>query len=156
VICRARGDAELKAAGGGAALEKDVEILIAEAKRKHDPAIVRSADAALRAGDATKECGPSYADRIDVALLPETPRRTVENADLSGSLRGFRRGAIGYYTTHFGSGEDAAERECVTTSGGLFEDVEGLENFLYLLDVGNRQAKLLLAHLRHDCRAEGT
>jgi hypothetical protein len=154
-ICASADPAAVRATGGVSAAEKDVEILVAEAKRRHDAAIARRAMAAFRSGKRTTACGPGYADRIELELLPRVSPQTVQNAGVSGGLEGFRRGAIGYYTTHFGAGEDVPEYECVTTSAGLYEDVPELESFLYLLSVGNAQARQVLAHLRADCRAEG-
>jgi hypothetical protein len=154
-ICAAADAAAVRAAGGASATERDIEILVAEAKRRRDPAIAGRAITAFRAGKQTPACGPDYANRVELALLPRVPPQTAQSAGVSGGLNGFRRGAIGYYATHFGSGEDVAERECVTTSAGLYEHVPELESFLYLLSVGNAQARALLAHLRADCRAEG-
>jgi hypothetical protein len=154
-ICAGANAAAVRAAGGASAIEKDVAILVAEAKRRRDPAIARRVIAAFRTGKQTPACGPDYANRIELELLPRASPQTVQSAGVSGGLDGFRRGAIGYYTTHFGSSENVAERECVTTSAGLYENVPELENFLYQLSVGNMQARALLAHLRADCRAEG-
>lgn len=154
-ICGAGSEAAANAAGGAAALENAVQVLIAEAKKAKDDAIVGRPDAAFRATGAKKPCAPIYADTIDVALLPQVPSQTVESADVSSGLPIFRKGAITYYRTHFGTSEDAAESECVTTSAGLFEHESQLENFLYLLKVGDARARRLLAHLRADCRAEG-
>ncbi|HXP37212.1 MAG TPA: hypothetical protein VN817_05545 [Solirubrobacteraceae bacterium] len=137
------------------AIEKDIEVLVAEVKRHGEPAIARQAIAAFRAGKRTTACGPGYADRIELDLLPRVAPQVVQRAGVSGGLNGFRRGAIGYYSTHFGSSEDVVQFECVTTSAGLYENVSELESFLYLLTVGNAQAKQVLAHLRADCRAEG-
>jgi hypothetical protein len=154
-ICAGANAAAVRAAGGTSAIERDVAILVAEAKRRRAPAIARRAIAAFRTGKRTAACGPGYADRIELELLRQVPPQTAQSAGVSGGLTGFRRGAIGFYATHFGSGEDVAERECVTTSAGLYENVPELENFLYLLSVGDAQARQLLAHLRADCRAEG-
>ena len=137
------------------ATERDIEILVAEAKRLRDPTIARRAIAAFRAGKQTPACGPDHANRIELELLPRVSPRTAQSAGVSGGLNGFRRGAVAYYTMHFGSGEDVAQRECVTTSAGLYEHVPELESFMYLLSVGNGQARELLAQLRADCRAEG-
>jgi hypothetical protein len=137
------------------AIERDIAILVAEAKVRHDPTILRRAIAAFRAGKQTTACGPDYADRIELQLLPLVPPRTVQSAGVSSGLPIFRRGAITYYRAHFGLGESTVESECVTTSAGLFEHESELENFLYLVSVGNAQARQLLAHLRTDCRAEG-
>jgi hypothetical protein len=154
-ICAAADAAAVRAAGGVGATEKDIEILVAEAKRHRDPAIAGRAIAAFRAAKQTTACGPSYADRIELDLLPLASPQTVQSAGVSGGLNGFRRGAIGYYAAHFGSAEDVAERECVTTSAGLYENVSELENFMYQLSIGNAQARALLTHLQADCRAEG-
>ena len=154
-ICAAADPAAVRAAGGASAIEKDIEILVAEAKRRRDPAIAGGAVTAFRTGRRTPACGPDHANRIELELLPRVSPQTAQSAGVSGGLNGFRRGAVGYYTTHFGSGEDVAERECVTTSAGLYEHVPELESFMYLLSVGNAQARQLLAHLRADCRAEG-
>jgi hypothetical protein len=154
-ICRAADPAAARAAGGAGAVERDVGILVAEARARHDPAIVRQAVVALRTSKHTTACSPGFASTIELGLLPRTPRQKIEGGAVSEGLNGFRRGAVGYYATHFGSGEDVAGRECVTTSAGLFEHVPELENLLYLLTTGNAQARQLLAHLRADCRAEG-
>jgi hypothetical protein len=154
-ICAAADAVAVRAAGGVSATERDIETLVAEAKRRRDPAIAESAIATFRAGKRTPACGPDHANRIELELLPRVSPRTVQSADVSGGLNGFRRGAIGYYATHFGTQEDVAERECVTTSAGLYENVAELEGFLYLLKVGNTQARQLLANLRANCRAEG-
>lgn len=154
-ICAAADPAAVRAAGGASAAEKDIEILVADAKRRHDSAVARRAIAAFRAGKPTTACGPDYADRMELELLPRVPAQTVERANVSSGMAIFRRGAISYYRAHFASGEDTAESECVTTSAGLFEHESALENFLYLLSVGNAQAQQLLSHLRADCRAEG-
>jgi hypothetical protein len=154
-ICNAPNAAAARAAGGAAAVERGVGVLVADAKRRRDTTLAREAVERLRAGNHTLACGHSFAGMIELGLLPQTSRKTLESGAVSDGLGGFRRGAIGYYATHFGSGEDVAERECVTTSGGLFENVPALENFMYLLTKGNAQARQLLAHLRADCRAEG-
>ena len=154
-ICAAAGPAAVRAAGGASTVERDLGLLVAEAKRQHDPALAGPAIAAFRSGKRTTACGPDYADRIELELLPQTPPRIVQSAHVSGPLAIFRRGAIAYYREHFGSGEDIAESECVTTSPGLFEHESQFENFLYLLSVRNAQAQQLLVHLRADCRAEG-
>jgi hypothetical protein len=154
-ICAAADGAAVRAAGGASALEKDIAVLVGEATRRRDPAVARRAIAALRSGKQSTACGPDYADRIELELLPQTPSQTVQSADVSSGLPIFRRGAITYYRTHFGTSEDDAESECVTTSAGLYEHESQLENFMYLLKVGNARARQLLAHLRADCRAEG-
>lgn len=154
-ICASANAAAARAAGGASATERDIALLIAEAKRRRDPALVKRAVVALRGGKQTTACGPDYADRIELELLPQISRRIVQSAGVSSGLAIFRKGAITYYRTHFGSREDTAESECVTTSAGLFEHESQFENFLYLIDVGNAQARQLLAHLRADCRAEG-
>ena len=154
-ICAAPNAAAVRAAGGASATEKDIKMLVEEAKRHRDPAIAKRAIAAFRAGKQTTACGPDYADRIELELLPQTPPRIVQAAGVSSGLAIFRKGAVTYYRTHFGSGEDTAQSECVTTSAGLFEHESEFENFLYLLSVGNAQARQALAHLRADCRAEG-
>jgi len=154
-ICGAANEAAANAAGGGAALENDVQVLIAEAKKAKDDAIVGRADAAFRATDAKKPCAPTYADTIDVAMLPLMPESKVQGAGVSSGLPIFRAGARSFYATHFGKGETTAQVECVTTSGNLYEHERELENFLYLLDVGNKQAWRLLGHLRQDCRRQG-
>jgi len=130
-------------------------VLVADAKRREDPTLARGAVRTLRTGNRTTACSRGYANIIELELLPQTPRKTLESGAVSEGLNGFRRGAVGYYTKNFGSGEDVAERECVTTSAGLYEDVPALENLMYLLSRGNPQARQLLAHLREDCRAEG-
>ncbi|HST33133.1 MAG TPA: hypothetical protein VLJ80_06390 [Solirubrobacteraceae bacterium] len=147
-ICGAGYDTALRSADS---LERNVNILIGEAKRGHDPASMRAADAALRRGSPGRECGSNYADRLDIALLPRTPRQTVREA----GFMGFRLGAHSYYAAHFGSGENSVQVECVTTAGGMYEDEGTLENFLYLLKTGNAQARRLLTQLRRDCRNEG-
>jgi hypothetical protein len=154
-ICAAADPAAVRAAGGSGAIERDIGILLAEVKARRDPSVVRRAIVAFRTGKQTTACGPDYADRVELQLLPQTPPQIVQRADVSSGLPIFRRGAITYYRTHFGASEDAAESECVTTSAGLFEHESQLENFLYLLSRGNAQARQLLAHLRADCRAEG-
>lgn len=154
-ICSAPDAAATRAAGGAAAVERDMAVLVADARHRDDPALARRAIGALRAGNHTTACGRGYANVIELQLLPRTARKTLESGMVSDGLNGFRRGAVGFYSTHFGSGEDVAERECVTTSAGLFENVPQLENFLYLLSKGNAQAQKLLGHLRADCRAEG-
>jgi hypothetical protein len=154
-VCAAADPAAARAAGGASAIEHDVEVLVAEAKRRRDPTIARRATEAFRSGKRTTACGPAYADTIELELLPRVSPQTVQSAGVSGGLNGFRRGAVGYYAAHFGSAEDVAERECVTTSAGLYERVPELENFMYLLSVANAQARQTLVHLRADCRAEG-
>jgi hypothetical protein len=154
-ICASVDAAAVRAAGGASATERDIAILVAEAKRRHDAAIVRRAIVALRTGKQTTACGPDYANRIELGLLPRVPSKTVQSAGVSSGLPIFRKGAITYYKEQFGSGEDEAEIECVTTSAGLFEEESALENFLYLVGRGNAPARRVLAHLRADCRAEG-
>jgi hypothetical protein len=154
-ICASADAAAARAAGGVSATERDIALLVADAKRRHDPTIARQTIATFRRGKPTTACGPDYADRIELQLLPQTPARTVQSADVSSGLPIFRKGAITYYRTHFGTSESTAESECVTTSAGLFEHESQLENFLYLVGIGNAQARQLLAHLRADCRAEG-
>lgn len=147
--------AQANEAGGPTAVERGVKALIAEAREQHDPALVRTAQVALRTGSSANGCRPSLADRVAVAVLPQYPVSTIHGTIASGGLVGFRRGAIAYYAAHFGSGESPAQIECVTTSGGLYEHLGELENFMYLLDAGNAQARRVLAQLRQDCRAEG-
>jgi hypothetical protein len=154
-ICAAADPAAVRAAGGASALEQDISVLVGEARRRRDPAIARPAIAAFRSGKQSTACGPDYAARIELELLPQIPAQTVQSADVSSGLPVFRKGAITFYRTHFGTSEDAAESECVTTSAGLFEHESQLENFMYLLKVGNARARQLLAHLRADCRAGG-
>jgi hypothetical protein len=154
-ICAAADPAAVRAAGGVVATERDAEILVAEVKRHHDPTLAHPAIVAFRTGKQTTACGPGYADRIELELLPRVPPQTVASADVSSGLPIFRKGAVTYYRTHFGASEDSAESECVTTSAGLFEAESELENFLYLISKGNTQARQVLAHLRADCRAEG-
>lgn len=153
-ICSAPNAAATRAAGGVAAVERAVGVLLADAKRRHDPTLARRAIATFRAGNHTTACSRGHASMIEIELLPQTPRQKLESGAVSEGLNGFRRGAVGYYATHFGAGEGVAERECVTTSGGLYENVPALENFMYLLTKGDAQARQLLANLRADCRAE--
>jgi hypothetical protein len=150
-LCGAASDTAIKAAGGATSLEKDVTTLIAESKKYHDPSIGQASDAALRAGGAGKECGPSYADSIDVALLPSTARATVKAAGFPG----FRGEDDTYYAAHYGHGEATSQRNCVTTAGEMGQNVEALENFLYLLNTGNPTAQHLLTTLQRECAQTG-
>ena len=152
-ICRAADPALARTAGGAGAVERDTSVLVAEAKAHHDPAMVRQAIVALRTSRHTTACEPGFASMIELGLLPSTSQQ-VQNAAMSGGLKGFRRGAVAYYARNFGSSEARGERECVTTSAGLYEHVPEFENFLYLLTIGNTQARQALAHLRADCRSE--
>jgi hypothetical protein len=149
-LCEAPAESLRAAARNATTLEGDVTTLIVEAKRLHNMEIAQVVDRALRTGKPGEECAPRLAARIDIAALPQTPRQKFSAVGLSG----FRRGANGFYAAHFGSGENAAQQECITSSGGMAENVEALENFLYLLDVGNPHARLLLGQLRADCMHE--
>ncbi|HEX5851964.1 MAG TPA: hypothetical protein VFY36_02610, partial [Solirubrobacteraceae bacterium] len=96
--------------GGAEALDRDLSVLIAAATKQHNPAIAQGSDAILRGGPPGKECGPGYADEIDVELLSVTPRQTVESAGLP-TITASQDEA--YYADHYGAGESESARTCV-------------------------------------------
>ena len=121
--------------------------MIAEARKYDDPAIVQRPDAALRAGAPGKECAPGYANTMDVGVLPEIARATVKTA----GFLGVRSEDENYYASHYGAHETAPQQKCVTSAGEFSENVEAVENFLYLLNTGNMSAQHLLVTLQSWC-----
>jgi len=145
-ICSSEKGQVARSSGGPAALELDTKTLVAEAKRTHNRGIAQ-VDAFLRDGPAGDECAPSYATRIDAALLPQAARGTVESAGFTG----LRSEDEALYTARYGSHESEIRRYCITRFGEFASNLAALENFLYLLQTGNESAQHLLTNLRHEC-----
>lgn len=144
-VCTASSAATV---GSAATLVDDVGTLIAAAKKYHDPGIAQASDAVLRGNGPA--CEPSYADQIDVALLPPTPSPTAE---AQVGIPDFGPDMRSYYATHFANGESASQRNCVTSTGYVGNHVGTLTNLLYLLKNRNAAAQKLLAALQSECAA---